>query len=243
MTHAAGRALERPGRHAAQEGGSGGGIACRAPAHTGRRTPAIALELHNSTAQPLLAMSLNLANLKTHIAAEPATLQLFGEIIGSLQETTKEVRTFTYLLNPPHLESDGPAALRRRLQPAYRLKTSLRVSLSTDALPLPLQRSLLRIVQEALTNVHRHAAATRVSIDLRSIGKQTHLLIRDQWPRRRDRQGEWRPARRAAPPRCRHPRNERKNATAWRQTGHPLEPQGHHRACRHAGPIRVLPPK
>jgi signal transduction histidine kinase len=36
----------------------------------------------------------------------------------------------------------------------------------------------LRIVQEALTNVH-HAAATRVSIDLRSIGKQTHLLIRD----------------------------------------------------------------
>jgi hypothetical protein len=59
----------------------------------------IALELHNSTAQHLLAMSLNLANLKTHIAAEPATLQLFGEITGSLQETTKEVRTFTYLLN------------------------------------------------------------------------------------------------------------------------------------------------
>ena len=74
----------------------------------------IALELHNSTAQHLLAMSLNLANLKTHIAAEPATLQLFGEITGSLQETTKEVRTFTYLLNPLHLESDGLRATLQR---------------------------------------------------------------------------------------------------------------------------------
>jgi two-component system, NarL family, sensor kinase len=74
----------------------------------------IALELHNSTAQHLLAMSLNLANLKTHIAADPATLQLFGEITGSLQETTKEVRTFTYLLNPPHLESDGLRATLQR---------------------------------------------------------------------------------------------------------------------------------
>jgi signal transduction histidine kinase len=143
----------------------------------------IALELHDSTAQHLLAMSLNLANLKTHIAAKPATQQLFGDITGSLQETTKEVRTFTYLLNPPQLESDGLRATLQRYADGFSqrtgLKTSLRISPSTDALPLPLQRSLLRIVQEALTNVHRHAAATRVSIDLRSIGKQTHLVIRD----------------------------------------------------------------
>src|SRR6185295_18027928 len=106
-----------------------------------------------------------------------------GDITGSLQETTKEVRTFTYLLNPPQLESDGLRATLQRYADGFSqrtgLKTSLRASLSTDALPLPLQRSLLRIVQEALTNVHRHAAATRVSIDLRSIGKQTHLVIRD----------------------------------------------------------------
>jgi signal transduction histidine kinase len=143
----------------------------------------IALELHDSTAQHLLAMSLNLANLKTHITAAPGTLQLINEIAGSLQETTQEVRAFTYLLNPPQLESDGLCATLERYADGFSqrtgLKTSLRASRSTDALPLPLQRSLLRIVQEALTNVHRHAAATRVSIDLRRFGKQTHLVIRD----------------------------------------------------------------
>src|SRR5262245_43081892 len=55
----------------------------------------IALELHDSTAQHLLAMSLNLANLKPRILAEPQTLLLFEEIGGSLTETTKELRTFT----------------------------------------------------------------------------------------------------------------------------------------------------
>src|SRR5262245_31984482 len=143
----------------------------------------IALELHDSTAQHLLAMSLNLANLKTRIVAEPQTLHLFEEIGGSLTETTKELRTFTYLLNPPQLESDGLCATLQRYVEGFSqrtgLKTTLRASASADGLPSPLQRSLLRIVQEALTNVHRHAAATRVAVDLRSIGQRTHLVIRD----------------------------------------------------------------
>jgi|SoiMethySBSTD1v2_1073268.scaffolds.fasta_scaffold202253_2 two-component system, NarL family, sensor kinase len=128
-------------------------------------------------------MSLNLANLKRRITAAPGTLQLINEIAGSLQETTQEVRAFTYLLNPPQLESDGLCATLERYADGFSqrtgLKTSLRASRSTDALPPPLQRSLLRIAQEALTNVHRHAAATRVSIDLRRLGKQTHLVIGD----------------------------------------------------------------
>ena len=143
----------------------------------------IALELHDSTAQHLLAMGLNLASLRRRVVAEPATRQLFDEIDGSLGETTKELRTFTYLLNPPHLESDGLRATLERYAEGFSqrtgLKTTLRASAGADGLPAPLQRSVLRIVQEALTNVHRHAAASRVAIDLRSIGRHTHLLIRD----------------------------------------------------------------
>ncbi len=143
----------------------------------------IALELHDSTAQHLLAMGLNLASLKTRIVAAPATAQLFEEIDGLLKETTNELRTFTYLLNPPHLESDGLRATLALYVDGFSqrtgLKTALRASAGADGLPAPLRRSVLRIVQEALSNVHRHAAATRVSIDLRSIGKHTHLVIKD----------------------------------------------------------------
>jgi len=143
----------------------------------------IALELHDSTAQHLLAMGLNLASLKTRIAAEAAGLHLLEEIDYSLSETTKELRTFSYLLNPPQLESDGLIATLKRYAEGFSqrtgLKTSVRANPGSNHLPPVLQRSLLRIVQEALSNVHRHAAATQVTIDLRSIGKHTHLLVRD----------------------------------------------------------------
>jgi signal transduction histidine kinase len=50
---------------------------------------------------------------------------------------------------------------------------------SVDRLSLPLQLALLRIVQEALTNVYRHASATCVSINFRRVGKRLGLVIRD----------------------------------------------------------------
>jgi signal transduction histidine kinase len=52
-------------------------------------------------------------------------------------------------------------------------------SRSIDQLSLPLQVTLLRIVQEALTNVHRHASATCVSVNCRRVGKRMVLIISD----------------------------------------------------------------
>jgi two-component system, NarL family, sensor kinase len=48
-----------------------------------------------------------------------------------------------------------------------------------DQLSLQLQQTLLRVVQEALTNVYRHASATRVSVNFRCVGKRLRLVIRD----------------------------------------------------------------
>jgi len=50
---------------------------------------------------------------------------------------------------------------------------------SVDQLSLPLQLALLRIVQEALANVHRHASATRVSVNFRRMGKRLRLVVSD----------------------------------------------------------------
>ena len=102
---------------------------------------------------------------------------------GSLQEATRELRTFTYLLHPPALQREGlSGTLGRYVEEFGRrtgLETSLQLDYGVDALPLPLQRSILRIVQEALANVHRHASASSVSVNLERKARELHLVISD----------------------------------------------------------------
>ena len=64
--------------------------------------------------------------------------------------------------------------------PVVRASTSeLRSNPQIDKLPPPMQRSLFRIVQEALANVYRHASASQVSIQFRWIGDRLHMVITD----------------------------------------------------------------
>ena len=86
----------------------------------------IAEELHNSTAQHLLAIGLNLNTLRSRVAAKGETVKLFEEIGSSLDETSKELRSFTYLLRPPRLESDGLAATLQRYLDGFSQRTGSR---------------------------------------------------------------------------------------------------------------------
>jgi len=143
----------------------------------------IANELHDSTAQHLAAIGLFLAALRKRGALESESLKLLREIDGSLEDATKELRAFTYLLHPPQLQRDGLSATLERYVEGFSRRTQLKIAMTlcptVDQLSLPLQEALLRIVQEALTNVYRHASATRVSIDLTRGGKQLQLVISD----------------------------------------------------------------
>jgi PAS domain S-box-containing protein len=143
----------------------------------------IAQELHDSTAQHLMAIGLNLTTLRARTAAQGETRRLFDEIDCLLNETTKELRTFTYLLHQPNLESGGLRATLHDFVDGFGRRTGLQMSVrsdrAADELPLPLQRSILRIVQEALSNVHRHADASRVSINLKRCRDRMHLVISD----------------------------------------------------------------
>jgi len=55
----------------------------------------------------------------------------------------------------------------------------IRLNPKLDQLPSHLQRTLLRIIQEALSNVHRHAVASQAIVDLRFIGDTIHLIVTD----------------------------------------------------------------
>jgi PAS domain S-box-containing protein len=139
----------------------------------------IAQDLHDSTSQHLAAISLNLIALK----GAKGSCGVIEDIENSLDEASKELRTFTYLLHPPALADDGLLGTLTRYVEGFRRRTRLSVILRScgadDELSRPAQESILRVVQEALANVHRHAAASQAWVYLRRRGNCMHIVIRD----------------------------------------------------------------
>ncbi|MFL5222888.1 MAG: sensor histidine kinase, partial [Microvirga sp.] len=131
----------------------------------------IARELHDSTAQHLVAGTLGLMQITAVADGNPAVLKACAEVEASLDKGLRELRIFTYLLHPPNLEREGLSATLREFVDGFCRRTGLaaavRVYGAVDYLPFDLQRTLLRVVQEALANVQRHAMASRVSLVLR----------------------------------------------------------------------------
>jgi PAS domain S-box-containing protein len=143
----------------------------------------IAQELHDSTAQHLVAATLNLMTLKAKSVAYPGVHKLLESVETSLEEATRELRVFTYLLHPLALENDGLERTLRTYLDGFARRTGLDVHMNVagkvDELTFDLQCSLLRIIQEALANVHRHACASHVSIGLRMTATALKLVIAD----------------------------------------------------------------
>jgi PAS domain S-box-containing protein len=143
----------------------------------------IAQELHDSTAQHLVAATLNLMTLKAKSVSYPGVHKLLENVESSLEEATRELRVFTYLLHPLALEKDGLETTLRTYLDGFGRRTHLAVQLSVagnvEDLPFDLQCSVLRIIQEALANVHRHASAAHVSISLRMTATALKLVIAD----------------------------------------------------------------
>jgi PAS domain S-box-containing protein len=160
----------------------------------------IAQELHDSTAQHLAAIGLNLMAVRGSNSPRQRA-KIFDDLESSLEEAAKELRTFTYLLYPPALATDGLDRTLRRYIEGFARRTGLYVTLRSsgaiDELSEALQQAILRIVQEALANVHRHASASRAAVSLRRVADRLHLVISDDG--NRPIAGECRKDRKAGP--------------------------------------------
>jgi signal transduction histidine kinase len=143
----------------------------------------IARELHDSTAQGLVAASLNLGRLEPDLRQSPDSLKILEEIGDQLDRAMTELRIFTYLLHPPNLATDGLRATLEEFARGFAQRTGLRASIRisgrVDDAPPDIQRCVLRVVQEALTNVHRHAGATSVHVGAKVVGERVFVRVRD----------------------------------------------------------------
>lgn len=143
----------------------------------------IASELHDSTCQHLIAASLGLMRIRSYLGAAAEAERLSNEIDECIDKALKEIRAFTYLLHPQDLTVDGLKATIEHYARSFAARTSLHVGTSisaiADQLPYEHQRLLLRVTQEALTNVFRHAKATEVKIAIEATDTHMQLTISD----------------------------------------------------------------
>jgi signal transduction histidine kinase len=142
----------------------------------------IARDLHDSINQYHVALKMNLLRLRRN-GTESKRAELLAQSIQLLDHCMAETRTISYLLHPPLLDEMGFASATRWYAKGFAQRSGIRVRLHVpselDRLPAAIEIALFRVLQEALTNVHRHARASLVRIDVERTDEGVMLQIRD----------------------------------------------------------------
>ncbi len=144
----------------------------------------IARELHDETGQSLTALILNIEMLRTLAErAQPTLVEELDRLKALAEATLEEVRKLIYDLRPTILDDLGLAAALRwyvhhQLE-ARGLAVDLRLELGDARLDAVVETAAFRIAQEALWNVVKHAAATRVQITLTLSNGRLRLRVSD----------------------------------------------------------------
>jgi two-component system, NarL family, sensor kinase len=145
----------------------------------------IARELHDSTGQSLVSLIMTLSQLaKTLADTHPELSARLEEMSEIARAVSDEVRTTSYLLHPPLLDDAGlKSALAwysRGFEERSKIKVNLDISDDLGRLPPEIELMVFRVVQESLTNVHRHSKSKTVDIRLSRSGDALTLEVEDQ---------------------------------------------------------------
>jgi len=144
----------------------------------------IARDLHDSSGQILVAVQMNLAPLEAEAQKVNADFARgIRQSIDLVEQLSKELRTVSYLLHPPLLDEVGlPSALHWYVEgfaERSRIGVELEVSPSLGRLPRDMEMTIFRIVQEGLTNIHRHSGSKKARIGITVSGEEVCLRIQD----------------------------------------------------------------
>jgi signal transduction histidine kinase len=145
----------------------------------------LALELHDSAGQLLAALKWKMVPLSEDIARQDSELaKRAGDCLTLLDELWKELRTVSYLLHPPLLHEAGLSFALRWYLEGLAERSGLGVDLELDlhlARPSPdVETAIFRIVQEALTNIHRHAKTKTARVRINGGSENIRVEIEDK---------------------------------------------------------------
>jgi signal transduction histidine kinase len=144
----------------------------------------IARELHDSVGQLLAALSMNLATAQSHFRSlDSPGARAISENTALVQQIGKEIRTISHLLHPPLLDAAGLASALRWYVDGFSERSNIRVEMEIPAefrrLSEPMEITIFRLVQECLTNIHRHSGSDRAKITIREQDNSVVVDIQD----------------------------------------------------------------
>jgi signal transduction histidine kinase len=171
-----------PGPEKRRNGGSAAAERALAEAELDERRR-IGRELHDSTAQLLLAARLGLSALSNQGAVVGEPRRILEETRQAIEGAQREIRNISFVLHPPSMMEAGLEGSIRAFAEGFARRTGLEIAVETargpSRLPFASKVALYRVVQEALMNVHRHAGARSVAVRLRRAAGRMVLEIQD----------------------------------------------------------------
>ncbi len=145
----------------------------------------IARELHDSVGQLLAAISMNISNVsreKGKLSTSAASA--VSENMKLVEQVSNEIRTLSHLLHPPLLDEIGLLSALKWYIEGFSERSKIRVTSDIPSdlgrLPRDVELSLFRIVQECLTNIHRHSGSLTAFVRLARSRQGVTLEVKDE---------------------------------------------------------------
>lgn len=135
--------------------------------------------------QKLTALGLNLEMVRTQMGqgAPDVVHSRLADSFTLVEETAERIRGVMADLRPPMLDDCGLVATLRWCSDKFASRTGVAVAMEGEELvprlPAEVESAILRIVQEALTNVAKHAQAAQVTISVSADDEDVHLVVAD----------------------------------------------------------------
>lgn len=145
----------------------------------------IARELHDSVGQLLAAigMNINIVQAQSH-KLDANAARAVSDNAGLIEQVSTEIRTISHLLHPPLLDLAGLASALRWYVDGFSERSHIQVELEISAdlgrLPSDMEIAIFRIVQECLTNIHRHSGSATATIRLHQEGERLIVHVEDR---------------------------------------------------------------
>jgi signal transduction histidine kinase len=141
-------------------------------------------ELHDGAVQNLVALAMDVSMIRNALPPEAGDArQLVTECVRLIGQSTTELRTISYLLHPPYFDELGLTASLRDFVEGFATRSGIQVTLDIDPgfgrLRCEVELAIYRVIQEALSNVHRHAESPTATISLARHAQFVQLEVAD----------------------------------------------------------------
>jgi two-component system, NarL family, sensor kinase len=139
--------------------------------------------LHDSVGQLLVGWSMNMSTVRSEIERLTKAAAVLSDSETLIQEMSQEVRTISHLLHPPLLDEAGLASAIRWYIEGFAQRSHIKVDLDCPEdfgrLPRDVETAMFRVVQECLTNIHRHSGSQIASVRCLRVDNRVIVEVAD----------------------------------------------------------------